>query len=200
MIRKLALAVAILPILAGPAGAQAWLEGLARTAIEGVAREAIGRAVSTAGRPATTPAEAPAPAPSKRVAKAPAIGRPSDLAKPADAEAKKKAYEDFSSYPCSDCEGGRGYDAWARQILDQTGWNQWESKVGALAVGETLTWKGAKANGVLKVASSDPVGGFPCKQIHYRLTKGAASAERDGLFCFGRSGPHSGSDTWVEVY
>lgn len=198
MIRKFALAVTILPILAGPADAQAWLEGLARTAIEGVAREAVGRAASTAGRPATTPADAPVP--SKRAAKISEVGRPSDLPKPANAAEEKQAYEDFSRYSCSDCEGGRGYDAWARQILGQTGWNKWESKVGALAVGETLTWQGVKANGVLKVVSEDPVGGFPCKQIHYRLTKGSASAERDGLFCFGRSGPYSGSDTWVEVY
>ncbi|MBT9469535.1 MAG: hypothetical protein V4514_04295 [Pseudomonadota bacterium] len=198
MIRKLTLALAILPLLASPAGAQAWLEGLARSAVEGVAREAVGRAVSGAAQPASTPGAAPAP--SKAAAKTSEIVRPSDLPKPAGAAEKKQAYEDFSRYSCSDCEGGRGYDAWARQILGQTGWNKWESKVGALAVGETLTWQGVKANGVLKVVSEDPVGGFPCKQIHYRLIKGAASAERDGLFCFGRSGPYSGSDTWVEVY
>lgn len=198
MIRKLTLALAILPLLASPAGAQAWLEGLARSAVEGVAREAVGRAVSGAAQPASTPGAAPAP--SKATAKTSEIVRPSDLPKPAGAAEKKHAYEDFSRYSCSDCEGGRGYDAWARQILGQTGWNKWESKVGALAIGETLTWQGVKANGVLKVVSEDPVGGFPCKQIHYRLIKGAASAERDGLFCFGRSGPYSGSDTWVEVY
>lgn len=200
MIRKVALATALLPLLVVPAHAQSWLENLAKSAAEQVARQAVDRVIS--GQPASAPASAASPAP---VAAGPArVSRrlPADLPKPQDAQAKKDAFEAFSAYPCSDCEGGRGYDAWARQSLNLIGSNLWEDKVGSLAVGQTISWKGERSDGVLTVVSENAMGGLPCKQVVHRLTKhaGGATAERDGLFCYGKASQYSGSDSWVEVY
>lgn len=126
---------------------------------------------------------------------------PSDLEFPAEVEAESKAFDQFGRYECDDCEGGHSYDSWVQQALNLRGYNAWENKVGAMALGQKLTWKGNVADGVMEVVGETPVHGFKCKQVRYTLTrrKGSAAASRGGLFCFGKSGPFAAEPSWVEV-
>lgn len=201
--RRYALIVALALLAASPASAQSFLKGLARSAAEGVARDLVNGAVNRAmagpqtaqeqeGDDIETAAAEPAAAPKPKRVAAPSIR---DIPKPADAEAKKAAFDEFGRYPCTACEGGRGYDSWGRQILNVSGYNAWEKKVGALGLGEAITWQGTASRGELIVAGETEINGFLCKQITHRLTrvKTQDTAEREGLFCQGASG-------WVEVY
>ena len=128
--------------------------------------------------------------------------RPGQLEFDPAVKARKEAFVEFSRYSCNDCEGGRGYDAWARQALDLGGgYNAFEKKIGSLKLGEQVTWKGQEADGSIKVVGEAPVGGFTCKQLKWELKKrkGGQSASRDGLLCLGKSSDYSASDSWVEV-
>ena len=120
----------------------------------------------------------------------------------AEIKARNAAFDAFGRYDCTECEGGHGFDSWAQQSFagQLRGYNAWAEKIGAMAVGDSLPWKGMRANGLLVIASADPVGPFPCKQVHYLLTKDKATAERDGLFCQGRLNQFDAGPSWVEVY
>lgn len=199
MFRPALIAVLVLgaPLAATPAAAQSFLKDLAKSA----ARQATEAAVRNAMTPQPGGIGAPqaglvGQAPAKGTA--PKAGRPSlsDIERPADLAEKKRALDDFSAYPCSDCEGGRGYDSWARHGLNMVGSNALDKKVGAMGVGESLTWKGVTANGALTVVADAEHNGFQCKEVVYKMTKvkTKAVAEREGLFC------QSATGSWTEVY
>jgi hypothetical protein len=126
---------------------------------------------------------------------------PSDLDFSPELEAQKKAFVEFSKVRCSDCEGGYSFDAWVQHFISLDGsYKAWEKKVGGLAMGETISWKGSQAAGSLTVVGEQPVGGWQCKQLKWELKKPQASAERPGLFCYGKAGPYDGADSWTEVF
>lgn len=207
--------------LAGPAAAQGGF-------LKNLARQAAAAAIQNAAQPqAQTAPAAPAPAaedggqaePPQQYAAAeqtaatsgpapwPAnvgartVKYPADLDFSPELEAQKKAFVEFSKVSCNDCEGGYGYDAWVRHFISLDGsYKAWEKKVGGLAVGDTIAWKGAKSNGVITVVSEEPVNGWQCKQLRWELKKGQESAERPGLFCYGKASAYDGSDSWTEVF
>ncbi|MFN3584045.1 hypothetical protein [Phenylobacterium sp.] len=193
MLRPAAL-IALAVLAATPAAAQSFLKDLAKSA----ARQATEAAVRNVMTPQSNGGRASqaGQAPAKRSAGK--AGRPSmgDIERPADLAEKKKALDDFSAYPCDDCEGGRGYDSWARHGLNMVGGSDFEKKVGAMGVGESLTWKGRAADGALTVVADAEHEGFQCKEVVYRMTKvkTKATAEREGLFCQNAAGG------WAEVY
>jgi len=130
-----------------------------------------------------------------------AVKYPSDLDFSAELEAEKKAFDEFSKVRCSDCEGGYSYDAWAQQMIRLDGsYKAWEKKLGGLALGETLSWKGSQSKGLITVVSEEPVNGWPCKQLKWELDKPGAHAERPGLICYGKESSYSGSDSWNIVF
>jgi hypothetical protein len=147
----------------------------------------------------TATASGPAPWPIN--VGAPGVRFPSDLDFSSELEAEKKAFVEFSRVRCTDCEGGYGYDAWAQQILGiNRGYKAWETRIGGMAVGETLAWKGAQSKGLITIVSEEPVNGWRCKQLRWELAKGSERAERPGLFCFGKAGPYDGAESWTQVF
>lgn len=137
------------------------------------------------------------PASAQTVVPALRIGQ---LPKPADALQKRMAFDAFSTYRCSDCEGGKGYDSWGRHYLGLTAQYAWEDKIGGLKVGEALSWKGREAVGGVKVVSANPVGGYQCKQLLYTMTKGGQTATRDGQFCLSIPKTSDIPARWTEHY
>lgn len=214
----IAVAVAGLSLaLAGPAAAQSgFLKNLARQAAAAAiqnaaqpqqpAQAAAEADVSDAAQPAQY-AEAdqapqtsgPAPWPVNVGAKS--VKYPSNLTFSPELEAQKKAFVEFSKVSCNDCEGGYSYDAWVRHFIRLDGsYGAWEKKVGGLALGEAITWKGSASTGSITVVSEEPVNGWACKQLKWELKKAQSKAERPGLFCNGKASSYSGSDSWVEVF
>lgn len=204
--------------LAGPAIAQSgFLKNLARQAAAAAIQNAAQPqqpAAPAAGedpgqadaQPAQDAEAAPAaqtsgPAPWPVNVGARTVKYPSDLDFSPELEAQKKAFVEFSKVRCSDCEGGYSYDAWAQHFIRLDGsYNAWAKKIGGLALGETLTWKGSVSAGSITVVSEEPVNGWPCKQIKWELKNPKASAERPGLFCHGKASSYAGSDSWTEVF
>lgn len=200
MLRPTLISVALLA--ATPAAAQSLLENFARSAAEAAVRGAVNQArTPSAGAPADTlPAAAPAPQRAGKP-KPPRKRTIYDIPKPADAEEKRKAFVDFSEYFCDDCEGSRGYDSTAANILGLGGWNQFESAVGALSIGERLAWKGKANDGEIVVTAERMEGEYKCKEVTWRLTKRkGGSAERAGLFCHGLRYADSDTPRWTEIY
>lgn len=239
---KIALTGAVaLALVAGPALADGWLEG--------VARQAAGRAIlngvdsATDGerkksgrskRDETATAEAaPAPAAAsdpnvssedpfaepgvtapKAYAGAPAGGgatgpapwpinagqrlsSPGQLKFDPALEAAKTEFREFSRYSCNDCEGGHGYDAWARHHIGTGGgYAAFEGVLGGLGLGQSVTWKGKESDGRITVVGETPVAGFQCKQLKWEMKKRktGATAARDGLVC-----KAADSRYWVEA-
>lgn len=196
--------IAAVAFTATPVAAQSLFEGLARSAAEAVVRGAINNALTPSqAAPQAAPQAIPAGerlAQASAPARAPAkVTNVRDLAPP-DALAQKKALDEFSRWRCTDCEGGWAYDSWARHGLNLVGNNLLENKIGALAVGQSVSWKGRVANGQGIVTAEVEKSGFRCKQVTWRMTKGKESAEREGLFCVVLMGNAPGVPTWVEAY
>lgn len=198
-----------------PAAAQSgFLRSLARqaaaAAVQNAAQPQAQAAPDAASRNEAAPAQdaggdpAPAtsgPAPWPVNVGARNVKYPSDLDFSPELEAQKKAFVEFGKVRCSDCEGGYSYDAWAQQMISLDGsYKAWEKKIGGLAMGETLTWKGAASRGSITVVGEEPVNGWTCKQLKWELKKPQASAERPGLFCYGKASAYDGSDSWTEVF
>ncbi|MHA4837900.1 hypothetical protein [Sphingopyxis sp. MSC1_008] len=144
-----------------------------------------------------------ATAPAKpKTAASPKIAYPSQLPEPEGFAAAKKAYDDFGKVRCTSCEGGYAYDGWPVFPRDETPrpYNGSKHILGEFAIGHVHRWKGAEAQGSLTIVSEEPVGGFRCRQLLYRLTKGSASAERPGLLCWGYANQFAGSEGWNQVY
>jgi hypothetical protein len=217
---KTLVAIAVLAAtLAGPAAAQGgFLKNLARqaaaAAIQNAAQPPQGHAAAAPGEEAQAEAAQPTqyaaaertaatsgPAPWPINVGARTVKYPSDLDFSAELEADKEAFLEFSRVSCTACEGGRSYDAWAQHFVRLDGsYNAWEKKLGALAMGEAITWKGQQSTGSITVVSEEPVNGWPCKQLKWTLKKPTASAERPGLICNAKASAYAGSDSWTIVF
>jgi hypothetical protein len=158
------------------------------------------RAPAGTESPASAPASLPSTGPAPWPLNAGKVTYPSDLEFSSELKAQADAFKEFGRVKCTGCEGGYTFDSWAQQAFNLRGYNAWEKKVGALALGEKLEWNGAESKGRLTVVSETPVGGLPCKQLKWELTKASSRAERPGLFCFGKQNQFAGSDSWVEVF
>lgn len=117
------------------------------------------------------------------------------------AKEQRQKFVDASAVSCSDCEGGKDYEAWANHYVTSGDSKKFEEKLLALKTGEHVTWKGKKFSGDIVLTGSAPVGGFPCKQFHWTLKdnkSGAVAAEREGMYCEYK-GEYSASASWHEV-
>lgn len=210
----LALAAAFAAGLAGPAEAESFLKSLARQAAQRAAAAAVaanngqsaevqapaadqddGGAAAEPEAPAETPTTGPTPWPVNAGARN--VQYPSQLRFTEALQSEKKAFEEFSKVSCDDCEGGYSYDAWAQHFVRLDGsYKAWEKKLGALAMGETLSWQGSQSKGAITVVGEQSINGWPCKQLKWTLTKPKGRAERPGLICFAKESSYSGSDSW----
>ena len=109
-----------------------------------------------------------------------------------------KAVETFGKSRCNDCEGGYAYDTFISHYIDAAAQGGVPARVGRMAIGESLTWRGEVTTGRLEVLSDTPVGAFPCKQVRLTLTKGQENQEALGLYCKGKSHAYA-ADMWVRV-
>lgn len=219
------LLIAAVVLTASPASAQSWIERAARGAAENAARGAVTSLLEA--RPERTPqpdreeaaAEAEAEAETVEAPRRPAVRGPaltfaepspvnysSDLRGPyqlefsPEQEAAEARFDAFNVVPCHDCEGGRAYDSWIKHhVSSVSGLGALERRIGEMAVGEAIRWDGSSgARLALTVIGDSPVGDWPCKQVRWSSERGQESAERLGLFCFGKRGDYLG-DGWVEV-
>lgn len=206
------LTVALALAATSPAAAQGFLKSLAREAAQRAAVAAVTAGPEAAqaepsepaaedSRPqtsATSAAPSTGPEPWPLNVGAPSVKNPMHLKFSDDLEGRKKAFLEFSKVSCNDCEGGYSYDAWAQHFVRLDGsWKAWEKKLGALAMGETLSWQGSKSKGVITVMDETPVNGWPCKQLRWTLTRADAKAERPGLICNARP---DGAPDWTIAF
>lgn len=199
--------------------AQDWLGRLARSAAETAAQGVVNNAVNGAvnggsTRQGATPAAQPAPAaaPARRRAEpqvlpasnfaepAPinfttAMRNPNDLRFGPEHEAAKQAFENFGKVDCDDCEGGYAYETWIRHARPELrGYNVLEKHVGAMPVGDSITWNGSRgARYALTVVGEQPIGDWPCKQLKWTADRGSEHAERMGLYC-------NKDNRWIDVF
>lgn len=202
-------------LAASPASAQSWLERAARGAASNAAQGAVSSLLDA--RPERT-AE-PERAEDEETLRRPTVRGPamtfadpspvnysSDLRGPyqlefsPEQEGAEAEFDAFNVVPCDDCEGGRAYDSWIKHhVSSVSGLGALERRIGEMAVGEAIRWDGASgARLALTVIGESPVGDWPCKQVRWSSERGQESAERLGLFCFGKRGDYLG-DGWVEV-
>ena len=227
MFRTLTLALC-LGAAATPVCAESFLEMMARQAAEKAVQKATDRVMNGGASPSnsdrpkgdddpqagqvltpksratttTAPAATATPAKPKKAAPTP-VTYPGTITVSAEIKAKKEAFDEFGKVRCSDCEGGYSYDSWTQIFFNGElagEYNGWAKKLGKLNVGERLTWKGAESKGTLTVISENPVEGFRCKQLAYRLDKPRGFAERPGLLCWGKLNEYASNDSWVIVY
>lgn len=220
-VSRTALPLAALLVLghAAPAEAQSFLKNLAREAAYRAAT-----AAATSGANGGQPAQAQAavasedaggsggavadqpqpaavttgPAPWPQNLGERSVKSPAQLTFSPELEAQKKAFLEFSKVRCNDCEGGYSYDAWGQHFVRLDGsWKAWEKKLGALGVGESLTWQGSQSKAAITVVSETPVGAWPCKQLRWTLTRPNAKAERPGLICNARP---DGNPDWTLAF
>ncbi len=218
----------LLSSLGGAARGNGDLEGAARAAASGLVERALACAQSgqtdadsqgddpaaeegsayrrphgqpTAGNQSGSIHPVPRAAANRRAA-ASQVSYPSDLPKPADFAAVKVAFDEFGKDRCHGCEGGYAYDSWPAFPRDEFSgkYNAKGDRMGSWPIGHVHRWKGNVATGTLTVVSEESVGGFKCRRLQYRLQKGAASAERPGLICWGRANQFAGKESWNEVY
>lgn len=225
MLARALLTAAALSALAAPASAQSLLERAARGAgqalAEGAAREATAGLFGRRGRSEASETETAAP----RTAEAPVGGAEAGdsaavaaFADPApinyspalpgpyrlqfspELQSAERAFDEFNTVACDDCEGGRSYDSWIRHHVPEVQpMRALENRVGEMAVGEAIRWTGASgAQLALTVIGDAPIGAWPCKQVRWSSERDGRSAERLGLFCYGKRGDYLG-DGWVEV-
>lgn len=213
--RPIALSAAALVLcFAAPAQAQSFLKNLAReAALRAAAAAASGSAQTAQAQPVAAPeggggsveggegpaesaATGPTPWPNNLGARD--ATSPGRLTFSAELEAEKAAFLEFSKVPCTACEGGRSYDAWAQHFIRLDGsWKAWEKKVGALEMGQSVTWQGQKSKGAITVVGETPVGAWPCKQLRWTLTRPGEKAERPGLICNARP---DGNPDWTFAF
>ena len=202
-------------LAASPASAQSWLERAARGAASNVAQGAVSSLLDA--RPERTAEPEPEEdeeAPQRPVVRGPAmtfadpspVNYSSDLRGPyqlefsSEQEGAESVFDAFNAVPCDDCEGGRSYDSWIKHhVSSVSDLGALERRIGEMTVGEAIRWDGASgARLALTVIGESPVGDWPCKQVRWSSERGQESAERLGLFCFGKRGDYLG-DGWVEV-
>lgn len=211
--RSLLMAAALLA--ASPASAQSWLERAARGAASNAAQGAVSNLLGARPEPSAEPApqedgEATRPPVARGVATTfaepspvnykPDMSGPYQLEFSPEQEGAEAAFDEFNRVACSDCEGGRSYDSWIKHhVPSVAGMGALERRIGEMAVDEAIRWDGASgARLALTVIGEAPIGAWPCKQVRWSSERGQESAERLGLFCFGKRGDYLG-DGWVEV-
>ena len=125
-----------------------------------------------------------------------------DIRPPADAEVRKAAFRKFGEVSCNDCEGGVDFDSRPKADFDQYSGNhaEWPRRAGNWPVGHVHRWKGKASTGTLTVVNEEQVEGLRCRRLEYKLTKGATSAIRPSLICFGLASSESSVENWHEVY
>lgn len=210
------LLIAAVVLAASPASAQSWLERAARSAAGNAAQGAVSDLLGARTRPDAEPApnqdDAETAPPAAIAGTAMTFADPSpinyrpDLRGPyklefsPEQEGAEAIFDEFNRVACSDCEGGRSYDSWIKHhVPSVAGLGALERRIGEMAVGEAIRWDGASgAQLALTVISEEPIGAWPCKQVRWSSERGQDSAERLGLFCFGKRGDYLG-DGWVEV-
>ena len=184
------------------AAAQAAADAAARDTIDSARENAVAAASNAACTDADHASEKTEPREPARKRANP-LSRPDQIAVPAEIKAQKTAFDEFGKVACSSCEGGVSYDSWARQFYlselrgDENGW---EKKLAALQPGEQISWQGSESFGTIVLRGEQQRDGFDCKLFDWRLEKGSATAQREGLLCWGKSSEYSGSNSWVEVY
>lgn len=220
MIARALLVAAALSASAAPASAQSLLERAARGAgqavAEGAAREAVAGLFGRRERPAASGAETDVPrgadAPAVEAAAvagfadpapvnySPSLPGPYRLEFAPELQSAERAFDEFNAVACDDCEGGRSYDSWIRHHVPEVQpMRALENRVGEMAIGEAIRWSGTSgAQLALTVIGDAPVGDWPCKQVRWSSERDSRSAERLGLFCYGKRGDYLG-DGWVEV-
>lgn len=210
-------AAAISITLCSPAAAQGgFLKNLARQAAAAAIQNAATPRPQDAAAPSSQDA-APAddvaedvapeqvatsgPAPWPLNVGARSVTSPTQLEFSPETQAAKKAFVEFSKVRCNDCEGGYSYDAWAQHHV-KVGYeyNAFHNKIGGLAMGQSVTWTGSAAVGSITVVGETPIRGWRCKQLKWELKKGAARAERPGLYCVSPSSVGSAKEQWLEVF
>ena len=144
---------ALLLALPSPALGQGFLKRLADHIVEAPQKVAE----------KTAPANAPATA---KKASSPKATYPSELPRPADFDAVRKAYTDFGKVRCTSCEGGFAHDSWPKFPRDETTRPSNGSKhiLGEFPIGHVHRWQGVEAQGSLTIVSEEPVAGFRCRQ------------------------------------
>ncbi len=160
--------------------------------------EELAQPTKNGGKPAATPPATPAPAP----AGAKKGGYIDAMRVPPEVEAQKANYNKFGEVSCNDCEGGIDFDGHPKFPYDQFSgqYNERAKRAGSWSVGHVHRWQGKAAKGTLTVTREEQVEGFRCRRLEYRLEKGAASATRPGLICFGLANRSSGVENWHEIY
>ncbi len=166
-------------------------------------------APAVADAPASTAAVASAPAPVAVASTGPSpwpnnlgdprLRRPGQLKFDAALEAQKDAFKKFGEVSCNDCEGGVSFDTAAKLFLNLRDMWAFDSALGALEVGQSLTWRGRASVGKITAVSDAPVGPFQCKQLRWELKRGNETKTRDGLVCLGKSNPDADNERWLEV-
>lgn len=181
------------------AAARAAADAAGRDVVDSARENAVATAANAGCKSKQdTPADADSGAAAEQ-----AYRRPGLIPVSADIKARKEAFDEFGKVACDSCEGGYAFDSWANQFFyselrDQK--NGWESKLAKLQPGETINWQGSESYGTIALRGDERIGGFDCKAFDWTLEKGAASAQRDGLVCWGKASDYSASDSWVEVY
>ncbi|HSX57318.1 MAG TPA: hypothetical protein VLG14_18585 [Sphingomonas sp.] len=175
------------------------------TAAQGFLKRLADRALTSAGEEKSDQPSTPPPAP-RRTATPTAKSTPpytSTLPKPADADAKRAAYNKFGEAPCNDCEGGIALDGTPKFTYDSqfSGlYNERAKRIGNWPVGYVHRWKGKASVGTLTVAAEEKVGDFRCRRAVYKLARGTSSIERPSLVCWGLANSSSSVENWHEIY
>lgn len=129
--------------------------------------------------------------------------RPGEIPVSAEVKAQKAAFVEFSKVHCSDCEGGYDYEAWANRYF-YSEWlgdpKAWTAKLASMEPGAKLHWQGKENYGTIAMREQAQIAGFNCKKYDWTLEKGKASAQREGLICWGKASDFSANESWVEVY
>ena len=229
--RHMLCAGAIVPALliaaqaAQPAHAQGFLKRFAERALEKAERHAKGAAegggeVEAGPRPdrkvrqqaesapaAMTPrairSAAPSEAAPRATAPEAAARYTDDIAKSAEAERLRLAYNAFGEVRCSDCEGGIDFDGRPKFEYDSRFSGQYNERawrIGNGPVGHVHRWQGKASSGTLTVVAEETLDGLRCRRALYKLVRGKASAERPSLVCWGLANRSSSVENWHEIY
>lgn len=115
-----------------------------------------------------------------------------------DFAAANQAKMDFdiaSKVDCDTCEGGSAFDGWAYKYVEKDGdYQNFEKRLLALPTNGSLSWKGVKYAGTIKLIGQKPLGAYPCRQYQWTLKDGSKTvAQRPGLFC------KTDAAAWAEV-
>jgi hypothetical protein len=206
---RLASAAGIAAITGRKATARAAADAAVRdardTAQENAAAEAAAAACNTArnGEPTRSGTEATSGTAQRSTAAETVYKRPGLMPVSEEIKARKKAFDEFGKVACSSCEGGYSYESWANHFFNANSRdnpNGWNNKLAAMEPGEELHWQGSENYGTIVMRTKERIGGFDCKTYGWVLEKGASSAQRDGLLCWGKASDFSANDSWVEVY